>query len=140
MLYTMVGLPASGKSTFTNNHKECVIVSTDEIRTELFGSAEEQKDSNKVFTIAFNRIRKAIDDNKDVIFDATNVTKKNRKNVLRRFKNVEHVAVFLNINKEICKERNSKRERKVPEFVIDRMAEKLEIPTIAEGFNKVLVF
>lgn len=137
-LYTMVGLPASGKSTFANNHKECIVVSTDEIRAELFGSAECQENGSLVFKTAFDRIAKALASGHDVIFDATNVTRKARKAVFQF--DAEHIAVYMATNAAECKERNSKRERKVPNAVIDRMAARLTVPTVQEGFSKVLVF
>ena len=137
-LYTMVGLPGSGKSTFTKNHTECVVVSTDAIRVELFGSEECQENGSLVFEIAFKRIRKALAQGCDVIFDATNVSRKARKSVFQF--NAEHIAVFVNTDVEECKRRNAQRERKVPEFVIDRMASRLIAPTVEEGFEKVLTF
>lgn len=137
-LYTMVGLPGSGKSTFAKHHPNCVVVSTDEIRAELFGDANEQKEGNKVFAVAFERIANALAENKDVIFDATNVGRKNRKQILKRFEAV-HIAVYINTSVEECKRRNAKRERVVPNEVIDRMASRLTIPTEAEGFNHVII-
>ncbi len=137
-LYTMVGLPGSGKSTFTKNHTECVVVSTDAIRAELFGSEECQENGSLVFEIAFKRIREALAQGRDVIFDATNVSRKARKSVFQF--NAEHIAIFIDTDVEECKRRNAQRERKVPEFVIDRMASRLVIPTVAEGFEKVLIF
>lgn len=137
ILYTMVGLPGSGKSTFTKNHTECVIVSTDAIRAELFGFEECQENGSLVFEIAFKRIRKALAQGCDVIFDATNVSRKARKSVFQF--NAKHIAVFVNTDVEECKKRNTQRERKVPKFVIDRMASRLVAPTIEEGFEKIIV-
>ena len=136
-LYTMIGLPGSGKSTFTKNHKECVIISTDAIRAELFGSEECQENGSLIFKIAFKRIREALEQGCDIIFDATNVSRKARKCVFQF--NAEHIAVFVNTDVEECKRRNSQRERKVPEFVIDKMASRLVAPTVEEGFEKVIV-
>lgn len=137
-LYTMVGLPGSGKSTFTESHKECVIVSTDAIREELLGSAECQENGRMIFNVAFQRIGKALAEGKDVIFDATNVTRKARKSVFRF--DAEHIAVYMSTDCEECKRRNAKRDRKVPNEVIDRMASRLTVPTVEEGFKKVLTF
>lgn len=136
-LYTMVGLPGSGKSKFANKHIGCVIVSTDEIRAELFGSAECQENGNLVFSIAFDRIRKALAEGFDVIFDATNVSRKARKSVFQF--DAKQIAVFVNTDVEECKRRNAQRERHVPEFVIDKMASRLVAPTVEEGFEKVIV-
>ena len=136
-LYTMVGLPGSGKSTFTKNHTECVVISTDAIRAELFGSEECRENGSLVFKIAFKRIREALEQGCDVIFDATNVSRKARKCVFQL--NAEHIAVFVNTDVEECKRRNEQRERKVSEFVMDKIASLLVDPTIEEGFEKVIV-
>ena len=136
-LYTMVGLPGSGKSTFTKNQTERVIISRDAIRAELFGSEECQEQGSPASKIAFKRIREALEQGCDVIFDATNVSRKARKSVFQF--NAEHIAVFVNTDIEECKRRNAQRERHVPEFVIDKMASRLVDPTVEEGFEKVLV-
>ena len=51
-LYMMIGLPASGKTTFANKISKsegAIIVSSDAIRKELFGSEEKQQDNVLVF-------------------------------------------------------------------------------------------
>lgn len=140
-VYTMVGLPGAGKSTYVNMHKNtCKVVCPDEIRAELYGDSAIQGDGKKVFNIAFAQINEAVKNGKDVIFDATNITKKARKTIMNRVPNVCHVAIFINTSIEECKARNQQRVRHVPEIVIDNMANKMSIPTAAEGFVKVEIF
>ena len=70
-IYTMCGLPGSGKSTYAKNYlPDCVIVSSDAIRGELYGSEEIQGNAKKVFAEAFRRIREAVNNGQDVVFDA----------------------------------------------------------------------
>ena len=137
-LYTMIGLPGSGKSTFASNHPECVVVSTDAIRGELFGDEGEQKDGKLVFDVAYARLAQAVEAGQDAIFDATNLQRKYRKKIFQMFPKAYHVAVFVNTPVDVCKERNAKRDRVVPEMVIDRMASSLNAPTIAEGFKEII--
>jgi predicted kinase len=132
----MVGLPASGKSTFANKHKECVIVNTDDIRQEILGDWKNQDNGDLIFKIAYERISKALDSGHDVIFDATNVQRKYRKKIFQF--NAEHIAVYMNVDVEECKRRNALREHKVPDEVIDRMASRLQVPTIDEGFKEII--
>lgn len=78
-LYTLVGLPACGKSTYCMNNNDCVIISTDAIRKELYGDESAQTNNAKVYHIAHERIALALASGKNVIFDATNINKKARK-------------------------------------------------------------
>lgn len=50
--YMMIGLPGSGKSTVAKSiasNTTAVIISSDEIRAELFGNAEIQENTGLVF-------------------------------------------------------------------------------------------
>lgn len=137
-LYTMVGLPGSGKSTWAGARSDCMVVSTDAIRKELFGDESEQKNGALVFEIAYARLAQAVALGHDVIFDATNVKRKSRAELFKRFPDVEHVAVFVNTPFLVCKERNNQRERRVPVSVIRRMSYQLEPPTREEGFSQII--
>ena len=134
----MVGVPGSGKSTFASKHPECIVVSTDAIRKELFGDESEQKNGALVFEIAYARLAQAVALGHDVIFDATNVKRKSRAELFKRFPNVEHVAVFVNTPFPVCKKRNNQRERRVPVSVIRRMTYQLEPPTLEEGYKEII--
>lgn len=47
-------------------------------------------------------------------------------------------ALFFDVPLDVCIVRNALRERRVPVEAIRLMALKMEVPTIAEGFNKVI--
>lgn len=122
-LYTLVGLPGCGKSTYTQD-KDAVVISTDAIREELLGDANNQEQGNVIFAIAFKRIQNALKNGQDVIFDATNLTR--------------NVAVFIDTPKEVCIARQQQRDRVVPVDVIERMSKRLTVPTVEEGFDEVI--
>ena len=138
-LYTLVGLPASGKSTFSATRKDCVVVCPDAIRKAVLGNEADQKNGGLIFAIAWKQINKALSQGKDVIFDATNCQKKYRKSIFQKApEGTKHIAVVFNTPIEVCKQRNASRERKVPEEVIDRMWANFSKPTKEEGFDEII--
>ena len=142
-LFVMVGIPGSGKSKIAEDIAEkynAVIVSTDEIRGEIYGDPSIQGDGAKIFGIAYFVMNQELANGHNVIFDATSVTKRARKNILNHVvvKPVEKTAVFVNTDLEICKRRNKERDRNVPDEVLDRMFGKLTKPDVLEGFNNVI--
>jgi predicted kinase len=140
-----IGLPASGKSTYGEilEKKDYTIVSSDKIREEVFGDVNDQTHNTEVFNIVFNRIREVLKTGGNVYLDATNLVAKRRINIIKSFKNIPNVtfscALFVPPY-ETCLERNSKRDRKVPEEVIAKMLRRFEPPHYSEGFDKIEVF
>ena len=141
-LIIMCGIPASGKSTvaklFNSN-----IVSTDSIREELYGDESIQGNGREVFSLAYSRIRNYLSLGENVVFDATNIRKKDRKKVIDIGKeyNCDNIIIcYCSTPLEIVLERNANRERKVPVQVIKRMFTNFEEPSYAEGVNYICVF
>lgn len=136
-LTIMIGIPASGKSTIADQYG--VVVSTDAIREELWGDANDQKNGNKVFKAAFERIHNLLAEGKDAVLDATNVSAQRRKEEIKEFSEADEVvAVWVNTDAETAIKRNADRDRKVPYSVIRRMDAQLEPPTCEEGFSKII--
>lgn len=138
----MVGCPASGKSTEAARIAEKLgadVYNADKIREELYGDASIQGDNKKVFHLLYERAKDDVAIGRPVVLDNTNITKKLRKkamNVFSRY-DVRFEAVYLETDIEECKKRNAARERVVPEWVIDRMFNQLQEPTLEEGFESV---
>ena len=141
-LIIMCGLPASGKSSYAKGVKKSIIISTDDIREEINGNASIQDNGNLVFETAFNRIKENLVQNKykNVVFDATNINYKKRTDIINRFKKYADkiICYFVYADYEECLERNSKRERKVPEEVIKRMYYNFYVPQFFEGFDDII--
>lgn len=141
--YMMIGLPASGKSTIARRISEsegAIIVSSDEIRKEM-GDENDQTNNEKVFKEAEKRLKEYLSQGKDVIFDATNINYKRRRDWLNRFNkfDVEKIAVLVATPYEECLERNDKRKRRVPEGVIERMYFNFYAPQYYEGFDDIQI-
>jgi predicted kinase len=138
-----VGLPASGKSTYGERLKDYTIISSDKIREEVFGNINDQAHNTEVFNIIFKRTRETLKAGGNVYLDATNLIAKRRIAFINSFKDIPNVSfscVLFVPPYETCLERNSKRDRKVPEEVIAKMLRRFEPPHYSEGFEKIEIF
>lgn len=143
-LFMMIGIPASGKTSLAEQiakSEDAEIVSSDNIRKELYGDENIQGDSNEVFKIVENRIIDGLKNNKNMIYDATNINYKRRMAFLQKIKKIkiEKIAIMVATPYEDCLIRNSQRERKVPEEVIKRMYNNFYVPQYFEGFDDIQI-
>ena len=72
--FILIGLPGSGKSYFTRkykNDKNTVIISSDEIRLNNYGNIFNLTTNKKVFNKVYKYTRNAVENNKNIIIDAT---------------------------------------------------------------------
>lgn len=143
-MFMMIGLPASGKSALAekfSKSEDAEIVSSDNIRKEIYGDENIQGDNNKVFRILQERIINGLKNNKSMIYDATNISYKTRMAFLQRLNklDVEKIAVMVATPYEECLIRNEQRERKVPEEVIKRMYYNFYVPQYFEGFGDIQI-
>lgn len=139
----LVGLPGSGKSYFANKLKKLdnfVICSSDELRKELFGSYDVQDRNNQLFYELHNRIKQNLKDGKNVIYDATNISKKKRKSFLtNELKSICCVkkCICIMTPYEDCIYQNSIREKSVPNEVIKKMYSNWSPPNYNEGWDDI---
>ena len=141
----MIGLSGSGKSftaeKLSKEFNSYEIISSDKIREELFHNVNEQKFNNKVFEKFHNNMREAYNNSHDVILDATNLSRKDRRqslSIIKSFKNVKVIAYIMNIPTAECINNDLKRDRTVGEKVIYHQRAKFEIPCFEEGFDKIM--
>ena len=139
--FMMVGIPGSGKSTAANKIAEkcgAVIISSDAIRGELYGDEAIQGDHSYVFQLMEERTLAALKAGRSVIYDATNVIAWRRREFLTKLpQGVEKACILVDVTLERAFQNNQERERHVPEWVIRDQAERLEPPTVAEGWDCV---
>lgn len=148
----LVGLPGSGKTSSYKNidisnwayDRPVVIISSDKVREELYGDSSVQVDPNRVFTLMRDRTLVALNADINVIYDATNISMKKRKNLLDYLKSkvdnsneiIYKCSVFITPI-DLCKKHNSERSRRVPEEVIDRMYLNFQVPLYQEGWDDI---
>ena len=143
-LYVLVGLPASGKSTYAKEKlksEETIVLSSDELRKELLGNESDQTNNEIVFRTLYARAREYLQNGKNVVIDATNINIKARRGLLSNFAKmpIERIAIVFAAPFEICIERDKSRERTVGEEVIKKFLYRFEIPMEYEGFDKIVI-
>ena len=140
----LVGLPGSGKSTYIKNHfnTNLHVHSSDAIREELTGNAEDQTVNAKVFEILHKRIKEDLKNGISCVYDATNISWKKRKAFLESLKNIDcwKICHVIATPYEICLNQNTQRDRVVPEHVIKRMYMNFDMPFYNEGWDDIEVW
>lgn len=143
-LILLVGIPGSGKTTYAQKYIEnnpgTVYLSSDKIRKELWGDESVQGDNNEVFYRMQTRAVNALNLGNDVIYDATNVTRKDRAGIIAacpKFAKIECHIIWSPI--ETCIERDAARKRTVGKEVIDRMLKRFQAPYYDEGIDEIKV-
>jgi predicted kinase len=138
----LVGLPGSGKSTWARQQGVAVL-STDEVRWLLSDDPTNQGIHRLVFATIRYLLRRRLELRRPTTYiDATNTTRHERRPYIKlaELYDARAEAVFFDTPSEICKSRNRKRERFVPEEAIDAMAARLSPPALDEGFESVTVY
>ena len=136
----MVGLPASGKSTYAKklaNDADAIILSSDAIRWELFGDETNQEHNQQVFQELHKRVKKWLQSGRSVVYDATNINSKRRRAFLNELKKIDCAkeCVVMATPYGRCLYNNNRRGRIVPAHVIKNMYLKWQTPAAFEGWD-----
>jgi predicted kinase len=148
--YILIGVPASGKSTWVNNQtlvEDYTYVSTD-FWVEQFAKA-----ANTSYTEIFEsampyaidqmleQVRLSRKYNANIIWDQTSTTVKSRAKKFKMLPNYEHIAVvFPTPDRAELNRRLANRPGKVvPVEVVDSMIAGFQMPTLAEGYKQIII-
>jgi predicted kinase len=137
----LVGLPGAGKSTWLERMGAGGL-SSDAIRKLLADDESDQSVHARVFqTLRYLLVKRLAIGRPVTYIDATNLTPAERAPYVRigRAHGCEMEAVYFDVPLEVCRARNARRERRVPEAALERMAAKLAPPALEEGFARVTV-
>jgi predicted kinase len=149
-LYVLVGVPASGKSTWVKNQlwaNDCVIVSTDHFvenyarDTGKTYSEVFQEYMPKAVELMANQVVHAREQKKDIIWDQTSTTIATRAKKFRMLPDYYKIAVVFKTppTPELQRRLSSRPGKNIPWEVVSNMAQQLETepPTMEEGFNEI---
>lgn len=134
-LTILIGPSLSGKSYYAEKCKSdnCVVVSSDAKRLELGVTTYDPTQHHRVFQECRRDIRKALASGKDVIFDATNLSRRQRRSDIayfkERFPELKIKGVVFDPGREVLLSRIDNRKQEDVNYVtvdvIDRQLEKL---------------
>jgi predicted kinase len=140
-IVVLVGLPGSGKSTYVQR-VDGEALSSDAIRKLLAGDETDQTIHVQVFQTMRHLLEQRLAIGRHVTYiDATNLTPEERRPYIEigRAHGCAMDAVFFDVPLEVCRDRNARRSRVVPEEALEKMAAKLVPPAREEGFDSVVV-
>ncbi len=151
-LIMLVGIPGSGKSTwagaYLRDHPAHYLVSTDQIRAELYGDEAIQGDWRQVWRQVVSRWRLGIDGIHrgvcaGVVYDATNARRRHRRQAISAARALGFnclTLVWVDAPLGVCLRRNRLRSRQVPPEAIVKMHRQLRgaPPSLAEGVDQII--
>lgn len=144
-LIVMIGYPGCGKSWLSKQlealEENCLRVSSDEIREELFGFRD-QSHNDEVFQELHRRIHEHSSIG-NCIYDATNLSVKTRKRIVNEFKDeyeLEAILVVRPIRELVAVNEGRSEIERIPSSALKRMFGTFEIPTYVEGWGHIQTF
>ncbi len=146
-LYLMMGAPGCGKSTWCREHINFLTekyVSRDDIRFSLVKEGEPYFSKEKqVMKTYIDTINKFLFNGYTVFADATHVSRFARRNILNKIKEKpdEIGVIYIKQPLKVILKRNSTRggRLKVPEDVVKRMYDQIEVPDFEEGIDVIYI-
>lgn len=156
-LHMLIGLPGSGKSTWRNNYLasnpslDTVVVSSDDIIEEwaaannLTYSEAWSKINQKDVAAKFRtQLKEALNLNKNIIVDRTNMGVKARREILKHVpESYETVGVVFVIPDNVLEQRLDARAKAtgkvIPKFVINNMAKAYVAPIKGEFTKQIRI-
>ncbi len=158
-LNILIGIVGSGKSTLAKrlSRKGGVILSSDDIRKQfveksVIDNLHNFQTNTVVFNELYRQARVLAEEGKDIIFDATNLSARDRATIIEigqeyKYKIVGHLVL---LDKEECIRRIFKRQIEDenahyienPRELVERYSIKLRnnMPLLSEGFHQIITY
>lgn len=146
MLYILIGLPYSGKTTLTKelvNRFGFSSVSMDDVMDERGYEVEKmtQDDWNSVYSEGYERLKKLLSESKTVVLDLGNLKRSERKTARQIAESLgsEYKLIYLNvpvgqIKGRWTKNKETKERGQLEQVILDRALKMFEEPTNDENY------
>lgn len=138
-VYVMCALPGTGKDTFIQNNFDLPVLSLDNIRRAHKIDPRDKKGNGQIIQLAKEQARVYLRAKTSFVYNATNITRDMRSRWISLF--AEYGArvkiIYLEVPYSTLLKQNHNREHKVPENVLERMINRLEVPTFKEAHTVV---
>ena len=131
----MSGVAGSGKDTYIANHYDLPIVSLDNIRREHNFDPADKKKTPMTIEIAKQEVKQYLRTKQSFVFNATNITRSLRNKWLSLFHDygAKVNIIYLEVPFARLLLQNKNRRHIVPENIIHKMINNLEIPNYDEA-------
>lgn len=136
----LCGLPGMGKDTFIRQHcADLPIVSLDDLRRQHNIKPDNRDANGWIAQQAKEQARIYLREHKPFVWNATNITRKMRDQLISLFYryNAKITLVYIEVPYAQWQRQNNARNEAVPAKVMERMLNKLEVPTPEEA-HKVI--
>jgi predicted kinase len=140
-VHVMCGIPASGKDTFiSNNLSHLPVISLDSMRIEQKVKHGDQKGQGRIIQEAKEQARVHLREGSDFIWNATNITRNNRTQLIDLFTSYKShppriIIHYVESPRKSQKSQNKNREDFVPDKAVDRFINALEVPHHSEAHD-----
>ncbi len=135
----MCALPGSGKDHYIKNNLDAPVLSLDGIRRANNIAPTDKKGNGRVIQMSKEQAKVFMRKKQSFIFNATNISKDMRSKWLSLFN--EYSArvkiIYLEVPYQTLIKQNHNRDYKVPLSVIERMIDRLEVPSFGEAVEVV---
>lgn len=140
ILYAISGTPGSGKTTLAHQLAErhnATVHSYDDFP----GANTRASVGGSVKRAWIETIRADLQAGKSVVCDGLNLTVKERKELLAVVADIpcKKILVVKVVPLDVCLQRNRQRKARLPNFVIEQSARKMEPPADDEGWDEIYI-
>ncbi|SHM95873.1 HDIG domain-containing protein [Mucilaginibacter sp. OK098] len=130
------GLPGAGKNTFIKkNYADMSVVSLDDIRNKRGIAPTDKTGNGQVIQEAKEQARVFLRKGTGFIWNATNTTRQMRMQLIELFTSYKAKVsiVYIEVPYEHLHKQNKSRDEMVPDGVLERLIDKLEVPVTWEA-------